>query len=147
MSWRSESVEKPLDETDIQDALDHSDTEVLAFFPGVPEEEFDLLRKVVEFANHEGGTIFVGIDERGNYGGLSDAGKAKENVGMYLEERVEGDLSYYMFEHEIESSDIVEIRIKEFESLPCAVDGQFYKWKPVQTRPLSPREVKELMQD
>lgn len=145
MSWRDESVETRLSETDIEDALKYSSNEVLEFFPNIPENLSNLLKTIVEFANHKGGTVFVGINEDGDYVGVSDRESVKEDIGVNIEDRVEGDLNYYIFEYEIESSDIIEIRVKQFSELPCAVDGKFYQWKPIQTRPLSPSEVKSLM--
>ncbi len=144
MSWRDGSFEVALEEKDIYDAIENFRPEVLRFFPHIPEDKFNLVRTTVEFANHEGGTIFLGISEEREFTGVEDSNEVEREVGILLEDRIEGDLRYYTFSYEIENNNIIEVRIKRYSNLPCSADGKFYKWKPV-PRPLSPHEVRDLM--
>ncbi|WP_336358538.1 AlbA family DNA-binding domain-containing protein [Haloarcula sp. CGMCC 1.6347] len=146
MNWGESSGETPLEEKDIHNAKSQSQPEVLTFFPQVPEDDFKLARKAVEFSNHKGGTIFIGISGEGKFTGVGDPSEVEVEVGVLLEDRIEGDFRYHTFTYDIDGCGIIEVRIKTYETLPCSVDGKFYKWKPV-PRPLSPREVRELMLD
>lgn len=147
MSWQGEAAEGPLANKEVHDAVDNQQSEVLEFLPSLPDEEFKVAKKAVEFANHKGGSIFLGIDNQGDFKGLSNIQDVKIRVGTILEDRVEGDLRYYLFIYSISNDDILELRIKEFRDLPCAVDGQFFTWKPAVSRPLSPDEVRTLFRN
>lgn len=147
MSWQGESTEGPLANKEVHDAVNNQQSEVLEFLPSMPEDEFELAKKAVQFANHKGGSIFLGINSQGKFKGLSDINDTKLKIGTILEDRVEGDLRYYLFIYSIDGKDILELRVKEFQELPCAVDGRFFKWKPAVSRPLSPEEVRILFNE
>lgn len=147
MSGEQTSPEQPLEEAQLHDQINQGPSEVVQLLPTIPADDSELAKTAVELANHLGGSLFVGVNDDGEPTDVADINRVEREAATILEDYIEGDFRYYTFTYDIDNSGILEVRVKKYETLPCAVDGRFYRWKPVISRPLSPQEVSELMTD
>jgi len=65
----------------VESVLSQEESDVLEFKRAMPEDAKDIRKELAAFANHEGGTLILGVDdENGEVVGLQDAPETEERV-------------------------------------------------------------------
>ena len=67
--------------------------------------------EIVAFANSEGGTLYVGVDDDGGIAGLSDAGAAFQSLTNICRDRCVPPISPVIKQHTLHGQAIVVLRI------------------------------------
>lgn len=80
----------------------------------------DIKKKIVAFANTNGGKIYIGIDDYGNIVGLQDIKNDIEALSGMIREGIKSDLTMYtkISTQEIDNKDIILLNIMESPNKP-----------------------------
>lgn len=85
-------------------------------------------REVVAFANSEGGTIYVGVEDNGDVCGVDDADAAMLRIAGMIESNVEPDVRRYVHiqAKEIEGKTVVSVEVEEGDRKPYCIAQKGY---------------------
>ncbi len=85
-------------------------------------------REVVAFANSEGGTIYVGVEDDGSVCGVDDADATMLRIAGMIESNVEPDVRRYvhMQVQEVEGKAVVSVEVEEGDRKPYCIAQKGY---------------------
>ena len=80
----------------------------------------NIKKAIIAFANTNGGTIYIGIDDNGKVEGLRDAAKDLESLSGMIREGIKSDLTLHtkMYIQKIEGKDVIILNIEEGPNKP-----------------------------
>ena len=85
-----------------------------------------LAKEIVAFANTEGGTIYIGVEDDGSVIGVPDAASVEESVNNALHDAIEPDLTMFA-EARVErfdDADIVVVHVHSGPDKPYCIAGK-----------------------
>lgn len=106
------------------------ETENLEFKEQFTEE---IYKEVIAFANTDGGTIYVGIDDRGNVVGLTDVDKEYTRITNGIRDAVMPDVTMFV-RYTIQDNRVVRIAVSEGINKPYYLKGKGLKPSGVYVR-------------
>ena len=144
------SGETSLDRSDLESILHYGRSQRIEFYydPAVADSGYEeLVKNVCGMANIGGGQIFLGVEENGNIKGIDGSKELEKEIKRQVNEQIEDldDLSYHTFLYDIDGESVLEFRVSEYNVIPLAVDGVFYKRRETVPQQLAPHQVYRLM--
>ncbi|WP_340100515.1 ATP-binding protein [Salinibaculum salinum] len=108
----------------LESVLAETETEVLEFKEKL-DDVSDIAKEAVAFANHDGGSILIGVDDSANVVGLDDVETAEERVAGILD-NVEPGIVKDLEKATYEGKDVLIINILRATNVPASYNGTFY---------------------
>ena len=80
----------------------------------------DIKKEIIAFANTDGGTLYVGIDDDGNVIGLKNANNDLESISGMIREGIKTDLTLYtkIYIEKINEKDVIIIKVESAPNKP-----------------------------
>jgi ATP-dependent DNA helicase RecG len=142
-----EQEEADFDESDVRYLLQTGRGPKTEFYPTIPDDKERLAATACSLANSGGGQIVLGVREDSTVVGIEGddiESKAVEIINTLIEPRF--DLKLVTSNVEVDDKDIIVIIVDEFQELPLAADGRFYRRHQKDDVRLTPRDVAKLME-
>lgn len=112
----------------------------------------EIYKEVIAFANTDGGTVYVGVDNQGNAIGLSDVDKEYTRITNGIRDAIMPDVT--MFVHfTMQDNGVVRITVNEGTNKPYYLKGKGLKPSGVYVRqgassvPASPEQIRQMIKD
>lgn len=85
-----------------------------------------LAKEIVAFANTEGGTIYIGVEDDGSVIGVPDAASVEESVNNAIHDAIEPDLTMFAEAHveRFDDADIVVVHVHSGPDKPYCIAGK-----------------------
>ena len=85
-----------------------------------------LTKEIVAFANTEGGTVYIGVEDDGNVIGVPEAAAVEEAVNNMIHDAIEPDLTMFAEAHveRFEDVDIVVVHVHSGPDKPYCIAGK-----------------------
>ena len=106
------------------------ETENVEFKSGFTEE---IYKEVIAFANTDGGTIFVGVDNNGNEVGLTDVDDEYTRITNGIRDAIQPDVTMFV-KYTIQDNKVVKITVSEGANKPYYLRGKGLKPSGVYVR-------------
>ncbi len=106
------------------------ETENVEFKSGFTEE---IYKEVIAFANTDGGTIYVGIDDNGNAVGLTDVDDEYTRITNGIRDAIQPDVTMFV-KYTIQDNKVVKITVSEGANKPYYLRGKGLKPSGVYVR-------------
>lgn len=115
----------------------------------------DIKKEIVAFANTNGGTIYIGIDDKGKVVGLKNIKEDIESLSSMIRDGIKSDLTLYtsIEQQKIESKDVIVLNVMEAPNKPYYLSDKGIKTSGVYLRfgntsaPASEEVIKKMMID
>lgn len=112
-----------------------------------------LKKEIVAFANTDGGTIYLGVEDDGNVIGVSDAREVEESVNAMIHNAIVPDLSMFAEAHveRFDDVDLVVVNVHRGPNRPYCIEGKGLRPEGVYVRqgtsaqPLSHEEIRRML--
>jgi len=130
-----------MDEKEVKKAIESGENQKIEF-----KEKFDneTIETVVAFANSDGGTILIGVNNKGEIKGVSIGKETLKEWINKISQSIEPTSIPEIEIYKIGSKDVVEITIKESPLKPISYKGISYLRVKNSNRKLSSKEVADL---
>ncbi len=114
-----------------------------------------LKKEIVAFANSEGGTIYIGVEDDGNVIGVEDAQRIADSVNTMIHEAIAPDLSLFAEAHveRFEDVDLVVVSVHRGPDRPYCIAGKGLRPEGVYVRlgtsaqPVSFRDIRRMLRE
>ena len=105
----------------------------------------DALKSVCAFLNHKGGTLYFGVDDKGNVIGLEVSDKTLRKISQQIISRIKPEIAPEIKEVEEMGRSIIKVRILEGSNKPYFLNGIAYKKIGTEKRAIPPDELKRII--
>ncbi len=125
------------------------ESENIEFKSGFTEE---IYKEVIAFANTDGGTIYVGIDNRGNAVGLSDVDGEYTRITNGIRDAIMPDVTVFVH-YKIQDNKVVAVTVSEGTNKPYYLKSKGPKSSGVFVRqgtssvPASPEQIRKMIKE
>lgn len=142
-----EQEDVSLDPSGVREVIDQGRGEATEFEPSIPKKGKKLAVTACALANNGGGQILLGVQKDGSISGIEGLENVESDAEEILDQNIEqrSDFAYSTYSCSMKEGSIVGIHIKEYDELPLAADGRFYKRRQREDDRLAPHEVQRLM--
>ncbi|OWA35687.1 hypothetical protein B9G55_13220 [Saccharibacillus sp. O16] len=115
----------------------------------------NILKTICAFANTEGGSIYLGIDDDGNFIGIENTDAESQKILNAFDDRIEGHVLIKPYIHECRlisgtAGRILEIEVQESDNKPIALRKDhklsYYKRIGASNRVMRPSDLNYLIQ-
>ncbi|MDI3473833.1 MAG: ATP-dependent helicase RecG [Candidatus Woesearchaeota archaeon] len=110
------------------------------------KESFDkeAIESAGAFANTKGGTIFIGVSDKGKVKGVQIGKETLKDWANQISQSTEPRVIPEIEQSETDGKDVVIIRIKEFPIKPVSVKGRCFRRVGNSNRMMTPQEITEM---
>jgi ATP-dependent DNA helicase RecG len=125
------------------------ETENIEFKSQFTEE---IYKEVIAFANTDGGTVYVGIDNEGNAVGLTDVDKEYTRITNGIRDAIMPDVTMFV-RYAVQENKVVRISVSEGTNKPYYLKGKGLKPSGVFVRqgtsgvPASPEQIRQMIKE
>ncbi|TXH52944.1 MAG: ATP-dependent DNA helicase [Bacteroidia bacterium] len=126
---------------DFDKQLEIGESQLIEFKTSFQE---DTLISLVAFANHKGGTVYIGVSDKGEVLGLT---LGKETIQKWLNDikiKTQPSIIPNVIEIDYKGKTIVAIQVQEFPVKPVSYKGRYYKRVNNANHQLTPIEITNL---
>lgn len=129
---------------DLRTLIDKGESETLEF-----KESFDkeAIRTSTAFANARGGTILIGVSDKGKIKGTSIGKESLQKWANRISQSTEPSIIPQIEVKKTKEKSLVLIRIKEFPIKPVSMKGRCFKRVGNSNRKMSPQEIAKMHLD
>lgn len=117
---------EPLEKIDLAEALQIGESEQVEFKRELPSNVRDVTKELVALANHQGGTLILGVENDGNVIGLEDIHEIEERVFGSINSNIDPPLRVQVEKLEHEESDLLQLHVPQADDKPFGIGGKFY---------------------
>lgn len=110
------------------------------------KEKFDkeAIETAVAFANTKGGIIFIGVTDKAKVKGIQIGKETMKDWANQISQGTEPRIIPEIKQDQIEGTNVVIIRIKEFPIKPVSVRGRCFRRVGTSNRMMTPQEISEM---
>jgi|GEM_PF-2337661 len=103
----------------------------------------DISKELVALANHNGGTLLLGVDDTGEVTGVEDTKTTEERVSGHVRSSIDPAMNPSIGEETIGDRTVLSIQVPEADGKPYNLNGTFYVRTGTGTDKLSSDELAE----
>ena len=105
----------------------------------------DALKTICAFLNHKGGTIYFGVDNKGQILGTQVSEKTLRKISQQICSRIKPETIPEIREITENEKSLIEVKIPEGTNKPYFLDGKAYKKVGSEKRIIPPDELKKMI--
>lgn len=126
---------------EIENLLKNGETETVEFKSSFDRE---VIETAVAFANAKGGTILIGVDDKGNIVGVSLGKETLKNWPNEISQSTEPTVIPEISSEQVKGKSIVIISIPEYPLKPVATRGRCFKRIGNSNKTMTPQEIAQM---
>ena len=105
----------------------------------------DALKSICAFLNHKGGTVYFGVDDKGNVIGLEVSDKTLRKISQQIISRIKPEIAPEIKEVGERGRSIIQVKVPEGSNKPYFLNGIAYKKIGSEKRVIPPDELKRII--
>mgnify|MGYP001612990497 CR=1 FL=1 len=133
-------------ENKIEELIKKGENEKVEFKESLSSKE-EIGESVSAFSNSEGGTILVGVSDKGEIKGVEIGKKSIEELANYIKQNTDNHVYPVVRVEVIERRNIIAIEVKECSEKPVFFRGEAYKRVGRSNHKLSASEIRKLVKE
>ncbi len=104
----------------------------------------EVIISLVAFANTKGGTVYIGVSDKGQMKGVDIGKETVQNWVNEIKVKTQPSIIPTITEHKLNNKVCVEIRVQEFPIKPLSFKGRYYKRVNNSNQQLNASEISDL---
>lgn len=123
--------------------IEEGESEKVEFKPSLSQRD-KIMKSVSAFSNTKGGTIFIGVSDKGEVLGIEIGKKTLESLANKIKQNTDPEIYPSIFVENVEGKNIIVIEVKESKSKPVFAFDKVYKRIGKSNQRVSSDEIRKL---